>query len=48
MEDYIKEILNVAGSSRPVSLEVINTTKDKMVEEAKILLINLTMLQITL
>ena len=37
MEDYIKEILKVAGSSRPVSLEVINTTKDKMVEEAKIL-----------
>ncbi len=37
MEDYIKEILKVAGNSRPVSLEVISTAKDKMVEEAKIL-----------
>jgi len=37
MEDYIKELLRVAGRLRPVSLEVVSTTKDEMVKEGEIL-----------
>ncbi|NPV88716.1 transaldolase [Coprothermobacteraceae bacterium] len=37
MADYITEILALAGSNRPVSLEVISTTTDAMIEEARLL-----------
>lgn len=35
MEDYIREILKVAGKDRDVSLEVIATTEGEMYEQAK-------------
>lgn len=37
METYIKEICKTAGKGRPVSLEVISLTTEKMVEEAELL-----------
>ncbi len=37
MEEYIRDILRVAGESRPVSLEVMGTTAEDMIREARIL-----------
>lgn len=37
METYIKEICKTAGRNKPVSLEVISLTVEKMVEEAELL-----------
>jgi transaldolase len=37
MEDYIKEICEISGKNKPVSLEVISLTEKGMIEEAKIL-----------
>jgi transaldolase len=37
MEDYIKEICKTTGKGKPVSLEVISTSTEAMVKEAKIL-----------
>jgi len=37
METYIKQICETAGENKPVSLEVISLTKEKMVEEGEIL-----------
>jgi transaldolase len=37
MEEYIKELLKVAGMSNPVSLEVIGSTEEEMFTEATLL-----------
>lgn len=37
METYIREICETAGEGKPVSLEVISLTREKMIEEAEIL-----------
>ncbi len=37
MEEYIKELLTVAGNEHPVSLEVIGNTEDDMLNEAETL-----------
>ena len=37
MEEYIREILRVAGPERPVSLEVMSTKAEDMIREAEIL-----------
>ncbi len=35
MKEYIEEILKTAGKGKPVSLEVVSTTEDEMVAEAR-------------
>ncbi len=37
LEDYIAEILKIAGKNRPVSLEVMGLTAEEMVREAELL-----------
>jgi len=37
MDDYIKELLRVAGRLRPVSLEVVSTDRVNMAKEGEIL-----------
>ena len=37
MDEYIEKICKVVGKGKPVSLEVISLTKEKMIKEAEIL-----------
>ena len=36
MEDYIKEICKTSGKGKPVSLEVISTSEEEMIKEARV------------